>query len=259
MREAADPVGWPIARVRGHIVIESQGVADASPNEHPGIDVDLPYDTPIYAPADGEVICVGGDGKSLWGQPCGGFRDTGDLGPSADDLGVGNITVLLESGHKITFGHCRQAFRNPGDRVQAGQMLGTSGGMFGAHLHIEVARCEPALTGDAANCYWLYDPVTELSNAMSPRIAFAPRVPLPQPHELGVSVPVTATRDGVPVLQRASTDASNADVPLQQGEAFAGVMVVLGDDRNWYWVSSRGAYIPVAGTTTPQGPHVSIS
>ena len=121
------------------------GHGTTSPFEHSGIDVGVPYHTPLLAPASGRVLCVGERGQNLWGQGCGAFNDTGDDGPGGVRLGVGNITVLLDSGHKLTLGHCRQALINPGDQVEAGQQVGTSGGMFDAHTHIDVAVQRPDL------------------------------------------------------------------------------------------------------------------
>ena len=212
------------------------GHGTTSPFAHSGIDVGVPYHTPLHAPAAGRVLCVGERGQNLWGQGCGAFNDTGDDGPGGARIGVGNITILLDSGHKLTLGHCRQALVNPGDRVQAGQQVGTSGGMFGAHTHIDVAVRRPDLVtaGDGLE-YWLLDPLPALRQAMgddaAPAFIPAPRLPVPQPQEWDEFVTVTATRDGVPVLQRASPDAPAVRQPLSRGETFEAVMMVLGTDQ----------------------------
>ena len=93
----------------------------------------------------------------------------------------------------------------------------------------------------------------------APAFIPAPRVPVPQPQEWDAFVTVTAIRDGVPVLQRASADASAVRQPLARGETFEAVMMVLGADQTWYWVSRRGARIPVEGTTAEGGPRVSAA
>lgn len=158
------------------------GHGTTSSNQHTGLDVSVPYNTPIHSLAAGSVVCVGGNGTPMWGQGCGAFSDTGDLGPGSPTLGVGNITVLQDNGYKITYGHSREAFVIPGERVTAGQPIGTSGGMFGAHSHIEVVTCEPLKTGDPLSCYWLWDPEMYLKNAMDlTEPVFSPRDDAPQP------------------------------------------------------------------------------
>jgi hypothetical protein len=82
---------------------------------------------------------------------------------------------------------------------------------------------------------------------------------VPQPQEWDDFVTVTATRDGIPVLQRASADAPAVRRPLARGETFEAVMLVLGTDQTWYWVSRRGARVPVDGTTAERGPRVSAA
>lgn len=132
--------------------------------------------------------------------------------------------------------------------------------MFGAHTHIDVVTCQPELTGSTVSCYWLWDPETTLKKAMDPgAISFCARVDVPQPTEWEWFIPVTATRDGVPVLQRARLDACSVDTALVKGEVFEGVMLVLGQDMNWYWVSRRGSRIPIEGTAAPGGPRIATA
>ncbi len=269
---AADPLGivfggnsTPVTF--GHLAMHTLdlyhygvGHGTTSPFMHPGLDIGVPYNTPLHSPAAGEVVCVGGNGTPMWGQGCGAFRDTGDLGPDGANLGVGNISILLDTGHKLTLGHSRQAFVNPGDRVVAGQQVGTSGGMFGAHTHIDVATCRPDLTGDQVSCYWLNEPVSALLEAMGGNgVVLQPRIPVPQPQEWDVFVPVTATRDGVPVLQWANLEAPPVATALVKGEVFEAVMLVLGNDMNWYWVSRLGSRIPIEGTAAPGGPQIATA
>jgi murein DD-endopeptidase MepM/ murein hydrolase activator NlpD len=215
--------------------------------QHPGVDVPVPDETPLFTPAAGVVRCVGEAGEVTWGQGCGFFRDV-------DGGGIGNITILLDSGHKMTLGHCSSATVQPGQRVAAGQMVGRSGSMNGPHVHVEVSV-------NRDGTYWLVDPVPALQEAMGTRVTatetvFAERLPVPQPGEWDVFVTVRATQTGIPVLQFASANAPHVRKPLSAGEDFEGVMIVLGNDRNWYWVSRNGGRVPVEGTAAVGGPCV---
>jgi N-acetylmuramoyl-L-alanine amidase CwlA/murein DD-endopeptidase MepM/ murein hydrolase activator NlpD len=127
--------------------------------QHSGDDVLVPYGTKLYAPAAGVVRCVGSSGSPDWGQSCGAYNDTGESGPSGARLGVGNITILLDSGYKLTLGHCRTATIRVGDRVKSGQQVGTSGGQDGAHCHVEVSV-------NRNGTYWLVNPRPALQAAI---------------------------------------------------------------------------------------------
>lgn len=208
--------------------------------QHTGYDVGVALGTRLYTPAAGVVDCVGGRGTPRWGQGCGAYNDT-------ITGGVGNITILLDSGHKLTLGHCNRALVSPGERVAAGQQVGTSGGMNGPHVHVEVSV-------ERNGSYWLIDPGPALMEAMggqTPVIA-AERLPIPQPEEFDISIPVIVTTDTLPVLQRADLTSPQVSAPLVKGETFGAVYQVVGNDGAIYWVSTRGARLPVKGTSAPE-------
>ena len=207
--------------------------------DHTGDDVLWPDDTLLHAPAAGRVTCVGREGEVTWGQGCGSFEDT-------DGGGIGNISILLDAGIKVVLGHASSAMVAAGDRVSAGQPVGRSGGMNGPHTHIEVAV-------NKGGAYWLVDPAPALRQAMGgvAPVAYAERLPVPQPGEFDVSWTVVAAKEGVPVLQRADLDAAPVNAPLRRGEEFEAVYIAIGNDRRPYWVSTRGARVPVEGTTGP--------
>lgn len=210
--------------------------------QHTGYDVAVPCGTRLYTPIAGSVDCVGNRGTPRWGQGCGAYADV-------DGGGVGNITIMGDSGHKLTLGHCRTATVQPGQRVTAGQQVGTVGSMNGCHVHVEVSVLRNG-------SYWLVDPGPALIEAMGGHapVVYAERIPIPQPAEFDVAATVRAVRAGVPVLQRASLDAAPVRAPLAAGEEFEAVYQVIGNDRRIYWISSLGSRIPVEGTESDAWP-----
>ena len=86
-------------------------------NAHKGIDLRALLGTKIFASIDGKVIFV--HNNNLYGQH-----------------------VLVQSGNKeLLYGHMAVPIVEVGDRVQRGQVIGTSGGtgwLTGPHLHFEV-------------------------------------------------------------------------------------------------------------------------
>jgi len=110
---------------------------------HPGIDVGMGYGDTLFAPMDGEITCAGtGRGDGADGTGCGAFNDTGDCCPvggvSCSSVGAGRIEMKLDNGAMLIFGHSRESFHSAGNRVRAGQPIGTVGGMCGPHTHIEM-------------------------------------------------------------------------------------------------------------------------
>jgi hypothetical protein len=88
--------------------------------QHTGMDVMMPMYTPIYAPANARVVCVG-----CWrNDHIGG--------------GVGRIELEMPDGARILYDHSNSATVQVGQMVQAGQMIGRSGGMISPHIHLEV-------------------------------------------------------------------------------------------------------------------------
>ena len=227
--------------------------------QHTGDDVPVPRGTRLYTPCDGTVLCVGsagGPNGAGWGNACGSYPDRDGSGAS------GNITVLLDAGSRLTLGHCSSFNVGVGQKVKAGDLLGRSGGMNGPHVHVEMAICDQSKVNMAIahypGCYFLVEPVAALKAAMQGHkpVVYADRLPVPQPAAFTTFCNVAATQDGVPVLQRADLTSPAVRAPLSKGESFDAVMLILGDDRQWYWISSLGSRIPVSGTFAPAGPVV---
>jgi hypothetical protein len=215
--------------------------------QHTGDDVLVPDETPLYSPFAGVVTCVGWSGSPTWGQGCGYFEDI-------DGGGVGNITILADSGYKVVLGHSSRAFVSPGQRVAAGQKVGTSGSMNGPHTHVEVAV-------QRNGTYWLLDPKPALITAMggvkpAPAPVYAERIDAPQPTEYeGTSAiwTIAATEAGVPVLQSTAPGAPAVRKPLELGEEFTAAYPFTGQDGTLWWMSTTRSRIPWQGTRIVSG------
>lgn len=96
-------------------------------SQHTGWDIPLPVGSPLYAPGPGRVIC----GATNDGNACCCFNDY-------YGNGAGRIEIELANGVRVIFGHSSTTNVRAGQMVQAGQMIGTSGGMNSPHTHLEV-------------------------------------------------------------------------------------------------------------------------
>jgi murein DD-endopeptidase MepM/ murein hydrolase activator NlpD/soluble lytic murein transglycosylase-like protein len=109
-------------------------------NGHPGIDYNVPRGTPLTTPFSGTVVCVGGNsyGSDLGGGDCSGFADS--------QGGVGRLQIRLDNGDHLILGHASRSAVTPGQRVNAGDLIGYSGGENGDHVHIEYRKKTPGAT-----------------------------------------------------------------------------------------------------------------
>jgi murein DD-endopeptidase MepM/ murein hydrolase activator NlpD len=89
-------------------------------SQHTGVDVMQPLGSPLYAPAGGTVVCVG-----CW-------RNDHFTG------GVGRIEIEMPDGARVLYDHTNKSYVQVGQRLQGGELIGTSGGMYSPHTHIEV-------------------------------------------------------------------------------------------------------------------------
>jgi len=113
------PSLWPvIGRITSAFGETRFSPSSGGTRPHQGIDIAVPPGTPIVAPAGGVVIIAGRE--AAYGR-----------------------LVSIDHGHGYTtmYGHLKDIHVKPGDRVHAGQILGTvgtSGNTTGPHLHYEV-------------------------------------------------------------------------------------------------------------------------
>jgi murein DD-endopeptidase MepM/ murein hydrolase activator NlpD len=114
------PTLWP---VKGFITSgfgRRQDPLEDGLDYHPGVDISVPYGTPIQAPAEGLVVFCG------WEQ------------------GYGNTVEISHGGGLVTrYAHMSKILVKPGQVVKRWQkvgLVGTTGRTTGAHLHYEVLK-----------------------------------------------------------------------------------------------------------------------
>jgi len=96
------------------------------PHAHGGMDVSVPYGSPLFAPFDGTITYVSNTGF-------------GSAGGMIHVRAGRSIPHVIEKGDKIGFGHQSGARVNVGDKVKAGQRVGTSNGSP-AHVHFVLIK-----------------------------------------------------------------------------------------------------------------------
>lgn len=124
---------------------------DVGVNGHPGLDVGMGAGTRLFAPAGGTVVIAGGSGY---------YRDVTGDGP-----GRGELRIQLDNGDIVILGHMRSISLVPGQRIEAGAFVGTSGSFNGDHLHYEVRKSTPGATSSG---YTAVDPREYFSGAGMP-------------------------------------------------------------------------------------------
>lgn len=95
---------------------------------HEGVDIRAYHGTPIYAVADGEVVRVGDDRQ--------------DAASGGHNYGV-RVYIDHADDWQTIYAHLDSRAVNVGDRVVAGQKIGTAdntGNSFGSHLHLTLKR-----------------------------------------------------------------------------------------------------------------------
>ena len=106
--------------------------------QHSGFDITADIGTEVHAIADGEVLLAEFDGTTTEGYD--NFND-----------GYGNkIEMLNDDGRRVVYGHLRQYYVKPGDKVKQGDVIGITGSSGGSrvpHLHIEIRKTNTEETG----------------------------------------------------------------------------------------------------------------
>lgn len=87
------------------------------PSWHGGIDLGAPWDDPIFAPANGEVVFAGT--KAGWGK---------------------RVDLRISDGWVLRFAHLKKIEVSEGDQITSGDVLGiigSTGRATGPHVHLE--------------------------------------------------------------------------------------------------------------------------
>jgi murein DD-endopeptidase MepM/ murein hydrolase activator NlpD len=116
---------------------------------HPGVDWAVPMGTGVATPLGGTVSVVGNDHGT-------GYYYTSPMGNSGADTS-GEFAVTLDNGDQLILGHMSNITARVGQRVNAGQLIGQSGGSDGAHVHVEYRQRQ------ADGSYRIIDPRTGIA------------------------------------------------------------------------------------------------
>ena len=105
---------------------------------HTGLDILSTPGAGEYAAGSGVVMCAGtGVGSGSDGGGCAAFNYVPNFPGAPQRQGAGRIEILLDSGAVLIYGHSLDSNVQVGQRVNAGDLIGTVGGMNSAHTHLD--------------------------------------------------------------------------------------------------------------------------
>ena len=106
--------------------------------QHSGFDITADIGTKVHPISEGVVLLAEFDGTTTEGYDA--FND-----------GYGNkVEILNDDGRRVVYGHLREFYVKPGDRVTKDTIIGitgTSGGSRVPHLHLEIRKSNTEETG----------------------------------------------------------------------------------------------------------------
>ena len=106
--------------------------------QHSGFDITADIGTKVHPISEGVVLLAEFDGTTTEGYDA--FND-----------GYGNkVEILNDDGRRVVYGHLREFYVKPGDRVTKNTVIGitgTSGGSRVPHLHLEIRKSNTEETG----------------------------------------------------------------------------------------------------------------
>ena len=109
---------------------------------HAGVDYGMAPGQTLYAPVGGTVVYAGGTGY---------YTDE----RYGNTPGTGEFRLKLDNGDELILGHMQQISVRPGQRINAGDVVGLSGTSNGGHVHVEYRQVAP---GQTASGYKVIDP-----------------------------------------------------------------------------------------------------
>jgi murein DD-endopeptidase MepM/ murein hydrolase activator NlpD len=123
---------------------------------HTGVDITGPWNSVYRSPVSGTVTCAGtGNGAGADGGGCAAFNTMDGKG------GAGRVEVQLDNGAVLIFGHSQGSFVRPGQRINAGDALGTVGWANSDHVHLEARIKDPTTSSG----WRIVDPRTVLGGS----------------------------------------------------------------------------------------------
>ena len=106
--------------------------------QHSGFDITADIGTEVHSISAGTVLLAEFDGTTTEGFDA--FND-----------GYGNkVEILNDDGRRIVYGHLRESYVKPGDKVKQNEIIGItgcSGGSRVPHLHLEIRKNNTEETG----------------------------------------------------------------------------------------------------------------
>lgn len=117
---------------------------------HPGVDWAVPYGSRVTTPVGGTVTIVGNDHNT-------GYFYTNTMGPDNPDTS-GEFAIQLDNGDILILGHLSNINVRVGQRLNAGDFIGLSGGSDGAHVHVEYRQRDSSMPSG----YRIVDPRSKI-------------------------------------------------------------------------------------------------
>lgn len=171
---------------------------------HPAEDWAMPRGTQVYSPVTGTVETAGG-------RPY--YTFYGDGSP-----GVGQLSIITESGDRLTLGHMMRITVKAGATVKPGDKVGLSGGFNGDHLHVEVQK---QMTTYADPRAYDYGTRSVTPPPPLPGVPYWTAVPGLPGGKLGTTYPIRENLIAVDGSQRTGAKARQPRASIEHGTANA--------------------------------------
>jgi murein DD-endopeptidase MepM/ murein hydrolase activator NlpD len=113
--------------------------------QHTAVDFFLDPYAPAYSPINGTVVCAnnqeGCSGANDYSKQVPGGQYYSDTCAASNDPsrggGAGSVIIVNDKDEKIVIGHLAESVVKNGQQISIGDQVGTTGCMFGWHVHVE--------------------------------------------------------------------------------------------------------------------------